>query len=168
MIKEKYAIIQSRAVFSKDGKYRYLLEKKWDDKKRNITIIMINPSYADELKTDPTVCKLMNFAADNDFGSIKIVNLYAFISTENLNPGNIENAVGELNDKYILDAINNTDLIIVAWGVDKKKYRERKSKISKMLKKADIKIKGFIDDKNRIGAFPGKLSNLVLADYIFE
>jgi hypothetical protein len=98
MIIIQEANIKSKVILSKDKRYRYLLERVWNSGKKKATVIMINPIFADELKTDVSVSKLMNFLIDNDFGTLRIVNLYAFISTDPSALSNNSEAVGELND----------------------------------------------------------------------
>ncbi|MFL0557359.1 MULTISPECIES: DUF1643 domain-containing protein [Paenibacillus] len=168
MIEIRTATIQSKVIFSNTRKHRYLLERVWDDKKKKATIIMINPSFADELKTDLTVCKLMNFLIDNEFGSLRIVNLYAFISTDPSYLTNNKDAVGDLNDQYILESINDVDLVIIAWGIEKDKYKKRKEQVKKVLQHLNIEVKGFIDSDGRIGRHPSRINNFILEDYSWE
>jgi hypothetical protein len=168
MIEEKLASIQTRVVFSKDKKYRYLLERVWNDKKEKATVIMINPNFADELKTDLTVCKLMNFLIDNDFGTLRIVNLYSFISSCPPHCKDNQYAIGELNDQYVMEAISDTDQIIIAWGIEKNKYKERKIELKEILTRANKKVNGFIDEKGRIGRHPSRLNTFNLIDYSWE
>ena len=40
---------------------------------------MQNPSYADELKGDLSVTKIMNFLIDEGFDCLDIVNLYSYV-----------------------------------------------------------------------------------------
>jgi len=168
MIVIKEATVQSKVIFSEDRRHRYLLERVWDSNKKVATVIMINPSFADELKTDMTVCKLMNFLMDNDFGSIRIVNLYAFISTDPSALVNNPDAVGILNDQYIENSISNTDLIIVAWGIEKTKYTKRKAYVRNILIKHKKEVKGFMDDENKVGRHPSRINKFILSDYPLE
>ncbi|MDN8592776.1 DUF1643 domain-containing protein [Paenibacillus sp. 11B] len=162
------ASIQSKVIFSKDKRHRYLLERVWNSEKKKATVIMINPSFADELKTDVSVCKLMNFLIDNDFGALRIVNLYAFISTDPSALSNNSEAVGELNDQYIECSIADTDLIIIGWGIEKSKYTKRKAYIRNLLKKTNVEIKGFIDNEGRIGRHPSRINQFILSDCSLE
>ena len=80
MIKVKEAQVQSKAIFSDDLQHRYLLSQTWDRDKKSAAIIMINPSFADELKIDTSVMKIRNFLVENEYGSMSIVNLFSYIS----------------------------------------------------------------------------------------
>lgn len=168
MIVNKEATVKSKVIFSADNRHRYLLERVWDDEKKKATVIMINPSFADELKTDMSVWKLTNFLMDNDFGTLRIVNLYAFISTDPAGLSNNPDAIGELNDKYIESAIADTNLIIIGWGVEKSKYTKRKAYVSNILKKSNVVIKGFIDKEGRIGRHPSRINHFNLSEYPFN
>ena len=168
MSEEKLASIQSRVIFSKDKKYRYILERMWNTKKPKAAIIMINPSFADELRTDTTVCKLINFLIDNNFGGLKIVNLFSFISSNPPKKLDTQEAIGKLNDQYVKEAINNADQIIIAWGIEKNKYKNRKAELKEFVINTNKKIKGFIDKKGRVGRHPSRLNVFKLVDYIWE
>jgi hypothetical protein len=164
----KEATIQSKAVFSKDGKHRYLLERVWNEQKKKATIIMINPSIANELKTDITVCKVMNFLIDKDFGALRIVNLYSFISTDPSCLLTAKDATDESNDQYIKNATRDSDIVIIAWGIEKNKYKKRKEQVKNMLKDHKIKTKGFIDSEGRVGRHPSRLNEFTLENYTLE
>lgn len=58
------SIIESSAAFDKTGIYRYSLTRKWDNRLPKITYILLNPSYADDLKCDNTFCNCLNYAID--------------------------------------------------------------------------------------------------------
>ena len=44
----------SEATYSKCEKYRYCLSREWDDTKKRVHFIMLNPSTATESQNDPT------------------------------------------------------------------------------------------------------------------
>ena len=46
--------MKRKALFSKDQKHRYLLERTWNNSKKKLLFIMLNPSGADSKKDDPT------------------------------------------------------------------------------------------------------------------
>lgn len=71
---EKYACI--------DGDYRYILGRKWDEKKPQVTFVMLNPSTADAQQDDPTLGKCIKFATSWDYGSLEVVNLFAYRATK--------------------------------------------------------------------------------------
>lgn len=112
------------AILSDDERYRYLLWRPTENKepsyKRPVTFIMLNPSTADHNEDDPTVRRCMDFGARWGFGSIVIVNLFAFRTPyprelkEAL--GNDVDIEGPDNEFHVLNAAEHSDLIVAAWG----------------------------------------------------
>ncbi len=70
------------ADFSPDRKYRYVLRRKIGSSARRVVFIMLNPSIADEVRTDPTVRRCVGFARRWGFGALEVVNLFALVSTD--------------------------------------------------------------------------------------
>jgi hypothetical protein len=79
------------------------------------TIIMINPSFADEIKSDTIVMKVGNFLANRGYGSLQIVNLFSYISTHPEALVKNKDVLRAETDSYIKQAVQNTDLIIIGW-----------------------------------------------------
>jgi hypothetical protein len=108
----------SDAVFSPDGRYRYLLTR--GDALPVLGVIMLNPSTADERKNDPTISRLMRFAESWGYGRLLVANLYGFCTSKpklldyELDPCGPENAL------YTERVIRQADLVLVAWGTDKR------------------------------------------------
>jgi len=107
---EKYAKIDSTE------KYRYLLGRRWDVNLPQITFVMLNPSTADADKDDRTLTRCINFAKFWRYGSLEVVNLFAYRATKR--PGLLlaDDPVGLKNNCYIQLATKRADSIIVAWG----------------------------------------------------
>lgn len=152
------SVINSEAVFSDDKKYRYKLTRTWDKDKKKATIIMLNPSKASELKSDRTVINVTNFLIDNNYGSINIVNLFAYMPTEPKELSQRNNEFEKYNDKYIIESLEKSDIVIVGWGSDNKKYISRKRQVEELLKPHINKIKCFKDDKGKKSRHPRDLT----------
>ena len=106
---EKYAKI--------DGNYRYLLGRKWDANLPQVTFVMLNPSTADHQQDDRTLTKCINLAKSWDYGSLEVVNLFAYRATKR--PDLLlttDHIVGSENNIYIQSATKRAESIIVAWG----------------------------------------------------
>ncbi|WP_416044916.1 DUF1643 domain-containing protein [Clostridium tyrobutyricum] len=109
----------------------------WDESLKKVVFIMLNPSTADAFKDDPTVRKCVSFAKHWNFGSLEIVNLFAYRAT---NPKDLKeickngtfDPVGKENDFYIIEAIKNADKIVIAWG--KNSFCSRDSAVLSLLK----------------------------------
>ena len=108
-----------------DGRYRYRLWRTWDEGADRLTWVILNPSTANAVKPDPTMTKCIGFARRWGFGSIEIVNLYAFRTPKPrlLRAAIAEHgepyAVGPRNDQYILDACARAKTVVAAWGAQK-------------------------------------------------
>jgi len=106
----------SGAIFSKNRIYRYALWRVWDREKPAIVFIGLNPSYANQYKDDPTVVKMSRYARYNNYGGVYIGNLFAVVATHPKPSLFDSNAVGEGNDKYLLELKQVAGIIIVGWG----------------------------------------------------
>ena len=70
--------MESRAIISNSGLYRYELHRTWDEDKDKVLFIMLNPSTADGWENDLTTIRCMNFAKKWGYGGIMIGNIYPF------------------------------------------------------------------------------------------
>jgi len=73
---------QNTVVFSRDMKYRYLLQWEWDPTSAPLIVVMLNPSTADHLTMDPTIRRVVALAKRHGFGSVIVVNIAAFRATD--------------------------------------------------------------------------------------
>ena len=107
------------AILSECGKYRYSLTRSWNPEKERVCFVMLNPSTADASNDDPTILRCIAFAKAWGYGSIEVVNLFAYRATD---PRELKNvgatvSVGPLNDKYLKLACDRSELTVAAWGV---------------------------------------------------
>ncbi len=115
---EKTTFFEQGATFSADKRYRYSLWRRWGSRSSGkITFVMLNPSTADAEKFDPTVRRCFGYARDWGFGSMDVVNLFAFRSTYPEQLKRAGDPVGPGNDAAILKAVSGSDLVVAAWGV---------------------------------------------------
>ncbi|WP_113928367.1 DUF1643 domain-containing protein [Bacillus sp. P14.5] len=108
--------------------FRYSLKRIWDSNLKKATVIMLNPSIANVLKNDLSINRCLNFCIDNNYGSLEVVNLFAFIETDSKKLSAKPEFIGCENNKYIQGAVESANTIIVAWGSDKE-YRSRKKQV---------------------------------------
>ena len=78
---------------------------------------MLNPSTADANQDDPTLRKCINFAQSLGYGSLKVVNLFAYRATKPCELRKVADPVGPKNNYYIQLATRRASLVIVAWGI---------------------------------------------------
>ena len=86
------------ARISKNGNYRYWLRWDWDDDKPTLIFAMLKPSTADASDDDPTIRRCVNYAKDWGYGSLYVLNLFAFRATDPKALNGIEDPVGPEND----------------------------------------------------------------------
>jgi hypothetical protein len=100
------------------GYYRFSLKRVWNDRKPNICFIMLNPSTANADIDDPTIQSCVRISQCNGFGSLTVVNLFAFISPDPKILLPHPNAVGNpRNDRAIREAVEQSNYrIVCAWG----------------------------------------------------
>lgn len=118
------------AVISTCGIYRYSLTRTWDTDLKSLCIIGLNPSTADAFKDDPTIRRCIGFGQRWGYGSLVMVNLFAYRATD---PTELLRAkdrgldiIGEMNDEAIVDAASACSLTICAWGSNKSWGRDRR------------------------------------------
>ena len=70
----------TEAIFSDDGRKRYLLKKTWDEAKPELAIIMLAPSEAAGIELDTTTQLVLNNAARLGYGAVAITNLFATLN----------------------------------------------------------------------------------------
>lgn len=132
--------MKNEVIFNKERTHRYSIKRIWDLSKKKVVFICFNPSTADEYDDDQTFGRCIDFAKRWDsgsYGSVEVVNLFAYrtkdpsILKKSLDP------IGEENDMYISAAVKNADLVIAAWGEHgffKRRDREVLSRVKKELK----------------------------------
>jgi hypothetical protein len=107
---------EAGAVFDVTRKYRYLLWRTWCLNSPMICFIMLNPSTADAFKTDPTIARCISFAKRWEFGSIHIVNLFAYRATQPDKLAATRRPVGTLNDEFVAESVRSSAKVMLAWG----------------------------------------------------
>lgn len=106
------------AIFSKDKKYRFQLNREWDEKLPCIGFILLNPSTADHKKDDPTIRKLICYANKWGFGKLRVVNInpYRSKSPEHLLYNALPDEVREANNIYIQGIYRFSSIVVCGWG----------------------------------------------------
>ncbi|MGB5691017.1 MAG: DUF1643 domain-containing protein [Flavobacteriaceae bacterium] len=133
------------AEFSDCGKYRYLLSAINPDSQgsKTLSVIMQNPSEADETQADKSVQFLQNLVFRKNYDVFKevrrmnILNQFAFIQTKGFK-GN-HDLIGPKNDDIIRTVIKDSDIILIAWGKNNP-YKDRQQELTKMLLEYDDKL----------------------------
>lgn len=130
--------ITADAVFSNCKQYRYKLTIQSDNSSgsETVCVIMQNPSIANAEIADKSVKfieRLIFTKSYREFSNVKkiiIVNQFALIKTKDF--GGLESDIGEENNEYILNAIRESDIILIAWGRSNC-FSARKETVNNML-----------------------------------
>ncbi len=104
------------ATLSDNRKYRYTLWRTWEYEKSYVVFIGLNPSTADETEDDPTIRRCIGYVKSWGYGSLCMVNLFAFRATNPINMQIQSEPVGPENDTFIFDVCKKAMLVIAAWG----------------------------------------------------
>lgn len=116
--------LDNDAVLSGCRKYRYLLRRVWVYAKPRALFVMLNPSTADAAQDDPTIRSCVRLADGLGYGSIEVVNLYAWRATDPKDlPLPPSMSLGPDNPRTINAAVVRGDVVICAWGAHP--YAER-------------------------------------------
>lgn len=108
--------LPSGAIFSDDRTYRYALWRVWSSFRPFLMVIGLNPSTANEVKTDPTITRLIIRADRDGFGGLLMGNLYAYVSTWPKVLLTNKESVGEFNDSYLRLMISLSGRQLCGWG----------------------------------------------------
>jgi hypothetical protein len=118
-----------------EGNYHYTLKREWDkNNSKSVVFILLNPSTADDEEDDQTTKICIEFAKRWGFGSMQIVDLFAYRATDPKELKRLDNyvtMVGKQNNVYIQKALNEADKIVVAWGEHgtlKNRYKDQELK----------------------------------------
>jgi hypothetical protein len=109
--------IESVAMFDVSSRYRYSLWRAWSAYNPRIVFILLNPSTADEEKNDPTIRRCIGFARAWKFGSVEVVNLFAYMATDARELLKIDDPVGEENNYFLIQAVERCSTLVIGWGI---------------------------------------------------
>ena len=104
------------AVMDDAKEYRYLFECSWSLGNRFVTFILLNPSIGNVTQTDPTLARCMYYAKLWGYDGFKVVNLFAYISTDPTRLNEVRDPIGPENDRYIRIAVDQSETVVLAWG----------------------------------------------------
>jgi hypothetical protein len=114
--------VKASAVFDAEHMNRFILRRTWAPSLPKLGCCLTNPSTASEQIDDPTLRKLQMFARLWGFGSVAVVNAFPWCAT---NPKELHSRKEDCfsiwsNERYILDAVSDSDLFLCGWGAHAK------------------------------------------------
>ena len=141
MIFEHIDGVEVTAQFSSDGemRYRYRLDITLKDAApagKTVCAVMQNPSYAGEDVADKSVQFLEKVVFTKglpEFQGVRrliVVNQFAYIQTNDFE--GVPHQIGELNDAAIKSALDESNIVVLAWG-SSNRFEERKAYVLSLL-----------------------------------
>lgn len=89
------------AAFSRCGRYRWWLRRRWRQEAPTLLFIGLNPSSADGRRDDATLRRLVGFADGWGYGAVEVLNLFALISADPRALRRAAEPVGSRTDAWI-------------------------------------------------------------------
>jgi len=124
--------MKSKASFSRCGQYRYTLTRIWDESKKKVYLIGLNPSTADKEFDDPTIRRCIGLCAGWGYGGFEIMNLFAYRTPDPSHLKKADHPVGKRNDSYIRRAVSQDNDLILMWG-NHGNYLERDNAVCRLI-----------------------------------
>jgi hypothetical protein len=108
--------LESGAIFSECGRYRYALWREWGDPENRVCFLMVNPSTADYHDDDQTLTKCTAIAKRWGFEALDVVNLFGWVSPYVVDLLACVDPVGPGNDTQVVDCVRRASRVVLAWG----------------------------------------------------
>lgn len=115
---EQWGAILSPAQDDGSSIYRYLLWRIFDPTLPRLVVLMLNPSRATHLEGDRTVDGLIRRARRMGYGSIFVINCFAYRATDPDDMRLADDPVGPANDNIIGIVLDQDVDLLCAWGVN--------------------------------------------------
>ena len=138
----KNLILERNCLISANKLYRWSLSYKISKSTKEIIFIGLNPSLSNEIFLDNTTKKIIKISKNNNYGKLKLINLFALISSKPEKLFNHKNPVGYLNNNHIYKNLKhwsenkNCDLWL-GWG-DNGTLFDRDQKVLEMIKRISV------------------------------
>ena len=128
---------ESNASFSSCGTYRWSLYRRINKSKKTIIFVGLNPSFANAIRNDKTLARVINFVDSWGYGSLIVVNLFAKISKVPISLKLCSDPIGERNHMELERTFLNWSSdqfcdLWLGWGVHGK-YMNRNSEVLSMI-----------------------------------
>jgi hypothetical protein len=108
--------LESSALISPDGQYRYELSRRLATGPRTVLFIGLNPSTATATDDDPTIRREVNFARRWAFDHYLKGNLCAYRSPDLIVLDHVDDPVGPENRQSLERMVHKAEVVVAAWG----------------------------------------------------
>ncbi len=130
---------EAGAKFSSCRRWRYLLWRRWDPSLPVANFLMLNPSTADERVLDPTCTRARRYAERWGYGALIVTNVFGWRATDPAALRQVDDPVGPGNDRAILRAAAQSDLLVCAWG-NHALLEGRSAAVRRLLREAGVAL----------------------------
>lgn len=103
--------------------WRLLLEQELDGAGPPFVVVMVNPSLADDVRSDPTWTRCLGFAQRAGASRLVVANLFALRTPAVRELGRAADPVGPGNDEVLRELGRRHAQIVCAWGPPSKVAR---------------------------------------------
>lgn len=149
------------ATFSEDGRFRYSLVRRWDERLPQACFLLYHPRPGGAQERDPVDRKCEGFARRLGCGGYIVVNIFAFIAAD---PQALRDAGyptgGRDNDRAIERAVRTAAAswgpVIAAWG-GQARGLTRPIEVASMLKRMGYVLHALATHSDGVPANPGRL-----------
>jgi hypothetical protein len=104
------AMSGSEARFSRCGRYRWWLMRRWREGAPTLLFLGLNPSSADAQRDDATLRRLIGLADGWGYGAVEVLNLFSWISTDPAALRQASAPVGPRTDAWIRSRVRQLNL----------------------------------------------------------
>jgi hypothetical protein len=150
---EEIDVNSIRADFSADRLFRFTLRMKYKDNLLNgnrfetVTVILKNPSAADEKRSDSTIRKVETYVWKHfpEARCLNILNLFGYRATdakevnERIHAFGAEAVIGNDNDVFFKEILSKSEHVICSWGgpsgIDVTNYASRITIVKELIRK---------------------------------
>lgn len=142
-VNRKLKICTKNGIYSDEAANRSILTVYWESINTKTAIaIGINPSKANDNRSDKTLTTFGRYLAANGYKELKMLNIFQSYSTkqDGINQTTVTDFKTYEND------FRKADTIFIVWGVSNK-YKDEKQKILQFLKEFEGKL--FCLEKNK-------------------
>ena len=107
--------------WSHDRRYRYELRRlripnEAREQRGTVNFILLNPSTADRVQSDPTVHSCEWLASQWGFANLIVTNLFSMVATDPTQLREAADPVGPLTNQFLMAAAREADSRVAAWG----------------------------------------------------
>lgn len=149
---EEIDVNSIQADFSADRLFRFTLRMRYRDNLLNgsrsgtVTVILKNPSAADEKRSDSTIRKVETYVWQHfpDARFLNILNIFGYRATdarevnERMQSLGVEAVNGNDNDLYFKEILSKSDHLICSWGgpsgIDATRYASRIMTVKELIR----------------------------------